>query len=163
MRVTINVVLPRDRTHLGTFTMVSDASEVLLGPVPCLGKSDNAAAIAAGNPTRDMLLKDGDHPLGLSRAVIVDAAPEAEWHAFGPNKRFLLGGISGPAAAAKRSGIMIHGGPLNPAYIQWLGMRPTLGCLRLRDEDIASAIKVCEGAEQILENVIEQDEISMAS
>lgn len=136
----INVTLHKDRTKLGTLTY--DALTC-----PCLAISDNQAAIAAGNPTHDQLKVDGDLPTGTFRCQVI--GPGDPSHAYGPNRRLLLIGISDNALLAMkvRSGLLVHGGDLNPAYTWWDGLRPTHGCLRLKNEDVAALIAALGSAE----------------
>ncbi len=137
MNLTINVQLKRDRARLGEYQLITADGEHLLGPCVCLGKSDDQAARQAGNPGRDPLKPLGDMPCGLYLARTV--GPLMPARSYGTHPVLALDPVAGPALIAKtqggRSGILIHPGPLNPAYTWWRGLRPTHGCMRNLDED----------------------------
>lgn len=136
--MTINISLHKDRTSLGTLTCGSLMA-------PCLALSDNTAAVAAGNPQHDPLKTDGDLPTGTYACQVIAAGlPQ---HSYGPHGRLLLTGLTGDALAVVgvRFGLMVHGGDLNPAYTWWQGLRPTHGCLRLKDEDMAALLALLSG------------------
>lgn len=163
MKATIKVSLLRDRTKLGTVLAMDEDGQILAGPFPCLAISDNAAAVSAGNPRHDPLKTDGDLPTGTYRCVII--APGLPTHSYGPGKRIMLTGIAGDALTVSkpdavsgkpiRSGLLDHGGDLNPAYTWWQGLRPTHGCLRLKNEDMAVLVAAVEGSVEI-EQVVEE-------
>lgn len=156
MKATIKVTLHKDRTKLGSGVVIHESGNVLCGPFPCLGISDNAAAIMAGNPTHDQLHTDGDHPTGTYRCTIIP--PGLPTHSYGPGRRIMLVGIAGNALAAMahRSGLLDHGGDLNPAYTQWDGLRPTHGCIRWKNEDIATICTTCTAFDEIYQEVTEE-------
>jgi hypothetical protein len=158
MRYTINVVLPADRTKLGTYTIVDVDGNVQFGPVPCLGLADQATATAHNNPSRDPLFPFGDTPLGLYGVTVIPASSNT--HSYGPNQRLLLTPISGPCVVAEdpqhmRDGLLNHGGDPNPAYTFWDSLRPTFGCVRLSNDNMAAAVQAITGAESVQENITE--------
>ncbi len=109
----------------------------------CLGKSDNKAAVAAGNPTRDPLKGYGDIPTGTYRARVIVANVNKK--SFGPHERLDLTPVSGNALQAfknGRAGLQVHGGDTNTAG----GLRATHGCLRLSNEDQAKLIALVKEA-----------------
>lgn len=161
MRFTCNVVLPKDRTMLGTFTVVDVDGNRIVGPFPCLGLSDHGAAAMQGNPTADPLKPFGDTPLGLFAATLIPPAGPApsDVHSYGPYRRLALTPISGPCASMDRDGIEAHGGGLDPLRTKTQGLRCTHGCLRLKDADILPVLIKLTGAEEILVNVTEADGI----
>ncbi len=134
----ITVTIHKDRAALGVLICGTFTAD-------CLALSDNQAAVDAGNPTHDPLKPMGDLPTGTYRCQIVNAGDPV--HSYGPHRRLLLTGINGDAltAMAVRSGLMVHGGDLNPAYTWWGGLRPTHGCLRLKDEDMAALLGLLSG------------------
>lgn len=138
------VSLFRDRDKLGSYKLVNEKTNVTVQSGVVLGRSDNSAAKAHGNATRDPLKPFGDTPTGVWIATIFAASTDT--HAYGPNKRLLLSPVSGDAKAASRTGIMCHGGDLNPVYKQWDGLRPTDGCLRFHDAEIKSIIDFSSAA-----------------
>lgn len=98
----------------------------------CLAKSDNAAAAAAGNPSRDPLWRLGDLPAGEYVARL-EPRPMLPVETYGPHRPLRLIPQSGPALQARRNGrtgLLLHGGVLN----KWKKLRPTLGCCRDDDE-----------------------------
>jgi len=142
MNLTLNAILPKDRMKLGRFYLVASDGTRLIDGRPVLGKSDNLAAIQHGNPEHDPLKPFGDTPLGLYQCVVIPPSPN--WDSYGPNRRILLVPKSGPCVAAEappgnRRGLEWHGGKVNPAFAKiWDSLRPTDGCLRSHDEDMAA-------------------------
>jgi hypothetical protein len=124
----VRVFLPKDRTLPGILLARDGDRELAFR---CLGKSDNLAAVRAGNAARDPLKPFGDTPTGAYTAQLIP--PGADAHSYGPNPRFLLTPVSGDAVSAARSGLELHGGAHGPDGI----LRPTEGCLRADDETLA--------------------------
>lgn len=127
--------LPVDRTKRGTISVEDDAGNVVLGPFVCYGKADNAEAASKGNPYRSSVRSFGDHPYGAFEVSLVQRdKPTA--HTYGPFF-LLLNPTGGDALVAKRNGrtgLAIHGGDPNESG----DLRPTFGCLRLRNDDVAA-------------------------
>ncbi len=141
MNVLLNVKLPKNRNILGHAELVTAAGEVLIDSMPCLGLADSVAAALHGNVTKDPLKPYGNTPIGLYGMILIPASI-GDPQGYGPNQRFLLAPRSGPCVIAEteangRAGILLHGGALNPKLEQWQGMRPTYGCLRFLDSDVA--------------------------
>lgn len=158
MNLTIRFRFPANRDQLGGFELINADGDVLLRG-RALGRSDNANAKRAGNPERDPLKRYGDIPRGHYSALVVE--PGAAARTYGPYKRLLLIPKGGPALdAAKngRQGLMVHGGPLNPKYYWWEGLRPTQGCIRVSDEDMAQLLGVI-GANAGGEVFVDVDEV----
>ena len=109
----------------------------------CLCKSDNSAAMLAGNPSRDPRQKDCDTPTGWYLARV--GAVETPEHSYGPYPVVHLIPTSGDAmdrAAAEhlkpmQLGLAVHGGPPNDAG----QLRPTHGCARVADVDQAELVR----------------------
>lgn len=142
--MSLRATLPPDRAQAGTLRVL-DGHDVRL-ECPCLGKSDNAAAAKAGNPTRDPLRKMGDLPTGAYRARpgLSLARDAASTRSYGPHPVIALEPLAGDALRAKqngRSGLLIHGGALGPNG----KLRPTLGCLRLSNDDQESLVVLLDG------------------
>lgn len=138
--------LPHDRTKLGTIQMLTQDGTILVS-AECLGKSDNAFAAAQGNPTRDPKKRGGDLPYGSYKCDATrfhEHVSEGDEHSYGPHGYIRLTPTAGDALIAasegKRSGLLIHGGALNPAYTATRGLRPTHGCLRVTDETILAML-----------------------
>jgi hypothetical protein len=141
----ISVVLPQNRIRPGQLSVFDDDGSLVFGPVACLGKADNGAAKAHGNPTRDPTQRFGDTPTGSYAAVmlVVHDAGETNVHTYGAHPSILLDPVSGQALTAKqqgRTGIMIHGGAPSPTG----GLRPTNGCVRLSEADQGSLIALVQ-------------------
>lgn len=127
-------ILPKDRYQPGTL-QVWDGTSILMECV-CLGKSDNKMAASKGNPTRNPLEQFGDTPTGVYKVVI--GGKKTDTHAYGPLAILALIPISGMALKSyqgsyRRSDLALHSGARNSAG----GLRPTYGCLRIFDEDMA--------------------------
>jgi hypothetical protein len=140
--MTITVSVPHDRTKLGKLSL--DDFECA-----CYCKADNAAAVDAGNPSRDPLLEDGDTPTGRYLAV-VDGVRFPE-HSYGPHPVIVLTAVSGDALDSKRTGLLVHSGPLNAVG----ALRPTHGCIRDADDDQAELVRrmQLQGGRGVLEVV----------
>lgn len=121
----ITITLPKNRLSYGTLTLGNNQYR-------CLGRADSMLATAANNPSRDPLLLMGDTPLGAYTGTVVAAGVgSGALRSYGPNKRILL---SPPPKG--RAGLMLHGGAPSSNG----GLRPTEGCVRLSNEDIASVL-----------------------
>jgi hypothetical protein len=151
MDLEFTCTLYRDRTKLGLMSVSPvpyDATKALVD-LPCLAIADRGAAAQHGNPTSDPLLQYGNTPIGVYSLTLIPASDPSNFHAYGPNKRWLLTPISGDGVKAEgapgmRAGLLIHGGDLNSAYVQWKGLRPTYGCIRMSDGDIAKTVQLYE-------------------
>lgn len=123
--LTIEVRLPADRNQLGTLTCGDFTC-------PCLGKADNLNAKRNGNPTRNPLQQFGDTPTGIYNVAIGPVAWPVS--VYGTHPVLRMDPVDGAALVAerdgKRSGLLIHGGALN----QQGRLRPTFGCIRVRNE-----------------------------
>lgn len=152
VEIRITVSLHKDRYRVGVLTVAVPPTMPVPqtpGPVvtcPCLGISDNAQAIAHHNPTRNTLLPFGDTPTGVYAATVI---PPGDVDGYGVNRRLFLTPVSGDGVKAEstpnnRSGLLIHGGKLNPAYTWWDGLRPTYGCVRVPDDGMARVLDVVD-------------------
>jgi hypothetical protein len=134
--------MPKDRMKPGILSLYDDQGtkqhECL-----CLGKADNAAAAAAGNPSRVTTEPFGDTPIGTYETTSCLVADHPKLGKYVIN----LFGATGDAKEARRinkdkkptrSGLAIHATP--PAEID--GSRgedrliPTNGCVRVLDRDM---------------------------
>lgn len=132
----LTIALPTDRTQLGHASI-----GVLV--FPCLGKADNATAALHHNPTRNPLLPFGDTPLGTYKGTVIP--PGSDTAGYGPSPRILLTPVSGDCVIAEknlRAGLMCHAGDPNQAYTQWQGLRPTFGCVRFKNKDMATLMGI---------------------
>ena len=123
----------------------------------CLGKADNDAASAHGNPSRDPTRAFGDTPCG-TYGIAVGTVEQPE-HAYGPHPVIHIVPLTGDGIERARNermqpyqlGLLIHSGPLNAAG----QLRPTHGCLRVHDDDQAKLVEMLAGQQATLE-VIEE-------
>ncbi len=129
----IFIELPAERSKVGRLILQDDQGNRILGPFAALGKADDRAAKAKGNPDRDPSLPYGDTPLGSYTCHV--QPPQQPTHSYGPNGTIALIATGGDALTAKkngRSGLLIHGGDPGANH----SLRPTHGCVRLYNEDI---------------------------
>lgn len=106
--------------------------------------------MAHNNPSRNPLLPFGDTPLGVFIGTVIPAGTDTA--GYGPGKRILLTPVSGDCLTAEkngREGLMCHSGDPNHAYTQWNGLRPTFGCIRLSNPDMAAIIVAVLGGERL--------------
>jgi hypothetical protein len=138
MNPKLHVTLHKNRSLVGiaVLTMATGSTSFA-----CLGLSDKTAAEAHGNPERDPLKPFGNIPTGKYDALSTVAGSPAR--SYGPNRRFLLKATAGQALEAcsapdPRWGLMMHGGDPLPKG----GLRPTHGCIRFSDADMAKLIEL---------------------
>jgi hypothetical protein len=138
----IVVELPADRRYLGTLTLKDDQGNVVAGPFEAFGKAHNITAINHANAARDPLQPYGDTPEGpyeVTSAVATGGGTHFSAHSYGSSGALALrpvGGAALTAAANGRTGLMIHGGDLGAGG----RLRPTNGCIRLSDADMAALL-----------------------
>jgi len=130
--VKLHCLLSPNRYESGSL-WATDTTGVIFGPVPALGKADNAKAAKEGNPAREQAKPWGDTPVGTYRITGLTRGPHPP-EKFGPV--FIpLSPVSGVALEGwrnGRTGLAIHGGKLRPDG----RLRATFGCLRLTDDDV---------------------------
>jgi hypothetical protein len=135
--VNLVATLRRNRNIPGELVALDDDGNVIHRCV-CLGKADNIAAVNAGNPTRNPLLRFGDTPTGLWRCR--KHGPVQPAATYGVYPVIVMTPVSGDALLSHRgpqprSGIWLHGGaPGRNSATAFL--RPTFGCLRVADDDM---------------------------
>lgn len=144
MSMKIEVELPTDRKKTGTLKLVSTTSGlVLFGPVAVLGRAARNTAAANGNPNGDALLPFGDTPVGTYNvpAIVANGGSTSRPVAqYGQSGSIRLDPVGGDALQAKnngRTGLLIHAG--RHAYssvIDPKALKPTNGCIRMRDWDL---------------------------
>lgn len=151
--VRIDIALHHDRMKLGSVKVSVDRDPSvnedwvpIAGPYDCLGISDRGAAVTHNNPTSSPLLPFGNTPTGTYRVYVLTVQKDTD--GYGVNPVLWLKPTGGDAMKAetdgKRSGLLIHGGKVNPAYTQWHGLRPTYGCVRMHDADIAQMLQLAD-------------------
>lgn len=143
MTFTLRYRFPANRDKLGELELVNADGEVLYERCRVLGRSDNAAAKNAGNPNRNPLLRMGDFPLGRYRVTLIAAHVDVK--KFGSTLRLSFEPIAGPALQAWKNGrraLEGHAGVINVAYTNWSGLRPTFGCVRHHEDDLACIVAI---------------------
>lgn len=145
----VRISLPADRTKLGTLAVCDEAGAIVAGPFPADGKSDNAAAIAANNPTRNPEHPMGDTPLGEYTgriSAVVDSPASRRSYGLpdesGSIPIMALDPQPGNTQAwraflNKRAGLAIHCGDANGDG----GLRSTHGCVRLSNADFPAMLQ----------------------
>jgi hypothetical protein len=139
----IEITLKPNRALAGTFILWNDHERIAVRGA-CLAKSVQSSANLVGNPTRDPLKPCGDTPLGFWIGCILTflAYPACEYGAVPP---IALRPVSGPAAQAYangRRGLMVISGALSDIGL----LRPTHGCVRLREDTLRAAVNVWKAA-----------------
>lgn len=119
----IDVVLPVDRTQLGTITLYNASGESVLSDI-CLGKSQT------GN---SMYVRYGNTPTGEYTGYLYthNGNPDS----YGPYKVIYTIPQSGVIVESGRSGIWIHGGsPETNTASPYYPLRETQGCVRVTND-----------------------------
>jgi hypothetical protein len=136
---TIIVELPKDRRGYGTLKLVDAEGISIAGPFKVFGMADPSNAADHQNTQRSPLLLFGDTPTGSYQvAGFLPSKSDDDSRRHGPNGKIALFPVAGDAALAAsigRIGLEIHGG-----YLRSNKLRPTNGCLRLTDDDMAALL-----------------------
>lgn len=148
MNLTIRVQLPADRTKTGTLTLVNPGTGlVLFGPVPVLGRAARNTASAHGNPSGNSLQPFGDTPTGtydVARIVGNGNGTSRPIAAYGQSGSIVMEPTGGDALTAKsngRIGLLIHAGRhAFSSVVDARALKPTNGCIRMLDFDMANLI-----------------------
>lgn len=136
MHAAIRIYLPKDRFKPGILEYYTPWEERLL-VCDCLGRSAGILDKLTGAVRRDPLQFRGNTPLGGYATTFVSHLPKpvlgigSLWIPIDP--------VSGDALKAEqngRTGLGIHGGRGNGA------LKPTHGCIRLRDKDMAELARI---------------------
>jgi hypothetical protein len=138
---TIVVHLPHDRRGYGQLKLLDAQGISIAGPFKVYGMADPRNAADHHNPGRSPLLLFGDTPTGTYRVGgFLPAFSDEDARRHGPNGKIVIIPSSGDArlaASIGRIGLEIHGGYLAPGTNK---LRPTNGCLRLRDDDMVALL-----------------------
>jgi hypothetical protein len=149
--VSLSIVLPRNRDHVGVLCVRDHAGARIAGPFPIAGRASDEIAAEHGNPTRASTLPYGDPPTGAYRYQgVAPTGAQTKYRSdlFGAQGVIVLAGTSGDAALADANGrftIVIHGGP--PAANG--GLRATTGHFRIADADLESLTRVLRDADEV--------------
>jgi hypothetical protein len=157
--VRIEVVLPADRSKLGTIQAIDTLTGLpVWGPNFCYGRADRGVAKQHGNDGAVSTKKFGDTPTGSYQITGLRPVTEAEKPKYGAQDALKIDGVSGNAMIRKANGtndLRIHGG--RPTLGTAL-LRPTNGCLRLLDiemQDLLAAV-VADGNSFPLDMTIDE-------
>lgn len=153
---------PAERTRIGELRASDDTNQI--GPFECDGKSDNQAAIAAENPTRNPELPYGDTPFGeYSASIVYELDTPGNRRSYGlPDETgkiptIALQPLKGPTQAwraylNRRTGLRIHSGDLNGSG----GLRPTHGCVRMIEDQFKELLLFVKRAVVFGVSIVEQ-------
>ncbi|MCK6375909.1 MAG: hypothetical protein L6Q69_17680 [Zoogloea sp.] len=149
MNLTIKVTLPTDRSKTGTLTLIDPTTGLaLFGPVPVLGRAAKNTAAVHGNPSASPLKPFGDTPAGtydVARIVGNGDNTTRPVARFGQSGSIVMEPTGGDALTAKnngRVGLLIHAGRhAFSAAVDAKALKPTNGCVRMLDFDMAKLIK----------------------
>ena len=129
LKIDVSLNPNRDK---GGVMYVSKGDEMLLGPIPVLGRADSKLAKKVGNPDRNPILRYGNTPLGKYRIKAIlpngvgTSRPVSKFGAFGS---IYMEPVGGQALEAKEIGLrdfiyMHSGGSVN----NFNGLTATAGC-----------------------------------
>jgi hypothetical protein len=132
----VQITLPKDRRTAGVLKVYTDTQPELF-VAPCLGLGTGLAKV---NPLRDPLKRWGNTPGGAYKpTTVIDRG--ARLTGRPPYGRYVIALVPvDPVVAARRHGLMIHGGRGNDKLMV------TRGCVRMLDIDMARLAKICAGA-----------------
>gem|GEM_PF-6187716 len=142
----IKVTLPRDRTQTGTLSLIGNNGlkyadfETLGRGSPCKANNNNSS---------NTFLRNANTPEGLYSLSKVMSTENQNQRSFGPNGKIMLTPLLGDASLSYRTELRIHGGDLNSSG----ELRPTNGCLRLSNENMAKLAEMIN----MLENSFEDE------
>lgn len=133
--IKLTVLLSQNRDESGLLYVSEMRSGKVLAVYEALGRGSRG-----GGDTQ--FLKNGNTPTGLYAVEKIE--PTANWNqsSYGPSGALVLRAVSGVAVSSGRRGILVHGGSLvsqgsKAAKFRMIGgLKPTHGCIRLRNEDI---------------------------
>lgn len=148
MQLTIKIVVPTDRTKTGTLTLVNPATGLtLFGPVSVLARAARNTAKTYGNPTGDALKPYGDTPKGsydVLKIVSNGTGTTRPTDVYGQSGSVVLNPTGGDALTAKKNGrigLLIHSGRhAFSSVVDAKSLKPTNGCVRMLDFDLAQLI-----------------------
>ncbi|MET1174540.1 L,D-transpeptidase [Paenibacillus amylolyticus] len=148
MNYSIVAKFPSNRETQGTLEVLNSMNKPIFGPVPALGRGTNDKETNGDNHNNWKLI-NADTPTGEYETSIDAANPDVS--TYGPYKLVRLDpAISGDAKIAQdlgRKGFLIHGGDLETNTSRtWYPLRPTLGCIRISNENQQKLIEAIEAS-----------------
>lgn len=149
MPLELRVSLPNNRLNTGTVELVDPTTGLrVFGPVPALGRAARDTAKKKNNPDGISTLPYGDTPSGGYRIPYVLASGAGTNHpadTYGSAGVIVLDPVSGDALTAEnngRTGLLIHAGRQVSSPTPLPGhLRPTNGCIRMLEGDLAGLIQ----------------------
>ncbi|WSH67970.1 hypothetical protein U8Q05_26940 (plasmid) [Rhizobium ruizarguesonis] len=149
MSLEIRVKLPTDRRNTGTLEMFDTITGLrVFGPIPALGRGARDTATAHGNPNGISTEPFGDTPTGgydLPMVLKSGANTNHPADVYGSAGVIVMDPVNGDALTAKqngRTGLLIHAGRQASTPTPLPGhLRPTNGCIRVLERDIAALIQ----------------------
>jgi len=150
-KVHLNVLLPKDRNHVGRIRVEVDGKPQAEFHV--LGRgSTKVKGTPTGNATRSPFGYAGDTPTGTYTSSGILGTKGQDQKSYGPWGKIPINASGGDALLAQevfgRSHLLIHGG----APGKFDGYNPTLGCLRLTDKDMKQLIDLITTAGNVAES-----------
>jgi hypothetical protein len=146
----LRVILPADRTKLGSIELLGLGGVTLAGPFPVYGKADGKTAAKKQNASRFPTKVYGDTPTGGYSVTAVERTGSgsslSDVAKYGANGALRVNPVSGEAELAKangRTGLLVHGGALGTTPAGKF-LRPTNGCLRMENDHMATLITILE-------------------
>jgi lipoprotein-anchoring transpeptidase ErfK/SrfK len=137
--VQIEVILPDNRDKKGVMVVSKENKKIAKFEV--LGRGSRG-------PGNTQFLEKGNTPSGVYSGNEIVSTEDWSQTSYGPNGAIRLKPISGNAflTGAHRKGLLIHGGEL-ASKGNWKGsLKPTHGCLRLKNEDMILLINIVKNA-----------------
>ena len=143
--VYLNILLPKRREHPGWIRIEIDGTPK--GEFRVLGRgSTTDGGKPTGNPTLNPFVNAGNTPVGDYVSPGFREHKGKAQRSYGPNPAIRLRAVAGDALIAQdifgRNNLLIHGGP--PGRFD--GLSSTLGCLRLKDDDMSELIRLISNA-----------------
>lgn len=135
--IIVNLPAYGNRDNKGTLKMYNGSGALVFGPVEALGRGDRTEQGDKNNA--NWRLTDADTPTGVYSASI--AAKELPESSYGPHQRVRMTPVSGDIVTTTRSGFLIHGGDAATSGT-WAPLRPTHGCIRISNNNVASLLAV---------------------
>jgi hypothetical protein len=144
--VKLNVLLPKNRDHLGWIRIEIDGIPVKEFHVLGRGSMTVNGRPASKHPSLSPFAHAGNTPTGDYSSPGIVSTKEWDQNSYGPWGAVRLKAVAGDALLAHdlfgRKGLLIHGGLPG----RFGGYRSTLGCLRLSNHDMRQLIQLISNA-----------------
>jgi hypothetical protein len=145
-RDNLNVLLPRNRNHAGWIRVEIEGKPQQEFHALGSGSTTVKGKSVSKHPSLSPFAHAGNTPTGDYVSPGVVDSRDWDLNSYGPWGAIRLKALAGDALLAQdvfgRKGLLIHGGP--PGRFD--GYRSTLGCHRLRDDDMRQLIQLISGA-----------------